>query len=62
MDYQIGATLNDIDNSSVGYDASFQPFRHYLSNRTAYVEWKLTFKKTGTSTDTTFKKLQQQES
>ncbi|MBK7571617.1 MAG: hypothetical protein IPI10_08350 [Bacteroidetes bacterium] len=40
-----GATLNDIDNSATGYNASFQPFINYPANKTAYIEWKITFKK-----------------
>ncbi len=57
MGFSGGATLNDIDNSSVGYNASFQPFINYPANSTAYIEWKITFKKTGTGTDTTLKKM-----
>ncbi len=52
-----GAVLSDIDNSTTGYNASFQPFIDYPANSTAYVEWKITFKKAGTSTDTTIKKM-----
>lgn len=52
-----GATLNDIDNSATGYNASFQPFINYPANKTAYIEWKITFKKATTSTDTTIKKM-----
>lgn len=57
MGFSGGATLNDIDNNSVGYNASFQPFINYPANATAYIEWKITFKKTGTSTDTTLRKI-----
>ncbi len=52
-----GATLDDIDASSVGYKTSFQPFINYPANNTSYIEWLITFKKTGTATDTTLDKV-----
>ena len=56
-DIQGGATLNTIDDQSTGYDESFQPFINYPPDTTAYFQWKITFKKAGTSTDTTLKKM-----
>jgi hypothetical protein len=52
-----GATLSSIDNTGSGYNASFQPFVSYPANSNGYVEWKFMFKKAGTSTDTTIKKM-----
>lgn len=56
-----GASLNAIDDESgIGYTPSFQPFINYPANTagfTAFIEWKIKFKKTGTSTDTTLAKL-----
>jgi hypothetical protein len=57
MNLSNGATLDNIDNSAVGYNSSFQPFINYPAGRTAYIEWKITFKKAGTSTDTTIKRV-----
>lgn len=52
-----GASLNDIDNSTTGYSEAFQPFINYPPNSTAYMEWLIMFKKAGTSTDTTIRKM-----
>lgn len=52
-----GASLNNIDDQSTGYSASFQPFVNYKGNKDGYIEWLISFKKAGTSTDTTLQKL-----
>lgn len=52
-----GAVLSDIDNSATGYNESFQPFIQYAPSSTGYIEWNIEFKKAGTSTDTTFRKM-----
>ncbi len=52
-----GAVLNNIDDNSKGYNMSFQPFVDQAANATSYIEWRITFKKSATSTDTTLKKL-----
>lgn len=57
MGFSGGATLDNIDDQSTGYNTSFQPFINYPANSTAYIEWKIVFKKSGTSTDTTLAKL-----
>ncbi len=56
-DIQGGASLSTIDDPSVGYDESFQPFIRYAVNDTGYLEWRITFKKAGTATDTTLLKM-----
>lgn len=45
MSLNNGATLDDIDDASTGYNTSFQPFINYPANKTAYIEWKIVFKK-----------------
>lgn len=57
MDIQGGATLDNIDDQSTGYKACFQPFINYATNREGYFDWKIMFKKAGTATDTTLRKL-----
>lgn len=52
-----GATLNDVDNSTTGYNESFQPFVNFPPKKDSYIEWRITFKKANTSTDTTLKKI-----
>ena len=57
MDIQGGATLDNIDDQSTGYTVCFQPFINYAVNTEGYFEWKISFKKAGTPTDTTLRKL-----
>ncbi|MFN8166569.1 MAG: T9SS type A sorting domain-containing protein [Bacteroidia bacterium] len=52
-----GATLNDIDDNTTGYNECFQPFIDYPTNSTAYIEWRIVFKKAGTTKDTTLRKM-----
>ncbi|MFZ7113727.1 MAG: T9SS type A sorting domain-containing protein [Bacteroidota bacterium] len=52
-----GASLSSIDDQSTGYDASFQPFIYYPPGVDSYIEWRFRFKKNGTSTDTTLRKI-----
>jgi hypothetical protein len=53
-----GAVLTDIDNPSTGYADAFQPFVSFPANKESYIEWKIRFKKAGTSTDTTLEKVE----
>ena len=50
-----GASLSGVDNftSGNGYDNAWQPFVNAVGNTTSSITWKITFKKAGTSTDTT---------
>ena len=57
LDKQGGATLDNIDDQSTGYKACFQPFINYAPTSDGYFDWKIRFKKNGTSTDTTLRKL-----
>jgi hypothetical protein len=52
-----GAVLSDIDNSTGGYSESFQPFVTYPPEKDSYIEWRIRFKVSDTSTDTTIKKI-----
>lgn len=47
-----GAGLNQMDNTSQGYYNAWQPYVTAGANDTSYLDWKITFKKAGTSTDT----------
>jgi hypothetical protein len=48
-----GATVYNIDDSAgVGYYDAFQPYVGAGANDTSYVDWHITFKKSGTNTDT----------
>jgi hypothetical protein len=48
-----GATLYNIDDSAgIGYYDAFQPYVGAAPNATSYIDWKITFKAGGTSTDT----------
>ncbi|MBL7734863.1 MAG: hypothetical protein JNL51_05355 [Chitinophagaceae bacterium] len=48
-----GATLDNIDDSTgIGYYDAFQPYVGAAPRDTSYIDWKITFKKAGTSTDT----------
>ena len=48
-----GATLYNIDDSAgVGYYDAFQPYVGAAPNDTSYIDWKITFKVSGTSNDT----------
>lgn len=48
-----GATLYNIDDSAgIGYYDAFQPYVGAAPNDTSYIDWKITFKVAGTTTDT----------
>ncbi|HRE49978.1 MAG TPA: hypothetical protein PK339_01055 [Flavitalea sp.] len=48
-----GATLDNIDDSTgIGYYDAFQPYVGAAPKDTSYIDWKITFKKAGTYTDT----------
>ncbi|HMF71463.1 MAG TPA: hypothetical protein VK616_08305 [Flavitalea sp.] len=48
-----GATLYNIDDSAgIGYYDAFQPYVGAVANDTSYIDWKISFKVSGTSTDT----------
>ncbi|MEP7263295.1 MAG: T9SS type A sorting domain-containing protein [Bacteroidota bacterium] len=47
-----GATLDNIDNFVDGYDEAWQPFINVPGNRTSSINWKITFKGSGSNTDT----------
>lgn len=47
-----GAGLNQMDNTSQGYYDAWQPYVTAGGNATSYLDWKITFKKAGTMTDT----------
>jgi hypothetical protein len=57
MNLYNGAVLSDIDNNASGYSESFQPFVDYPAEKESYIEWRIKFKKGGTSVDTTLKKV-----
>jgi hypothetical protein len=53
IDLHGGATLNNIDDSTgIGYYDAFQPYVGAGANDTSYLEWRIVFKKSGTSIDT----------
>lgn len=58
IELQGGATLSSIDNNSTGYNEAFQPFVTIPGNSTASIQWRVRFKVSGTSTDTTLAKVQ----
>lgn len=47
-----GARLAEIDNTSQGYFDAWQPYVTASALDTSYLEWRISFKKQGTSTDT----------
>ncbi len=48
-----GATLDNIDDSTgIGYYDAFQPYVGAAARDSSYIDWRITFKKTGTYTDT----------
>ena len=48
-----GATLYNIDDTTgIGYYHAFQPYVGAAPNDTSYIDWKISFKVAGTSTDT----------
>ncbi|REJ83707.1 MAG: T9SS C-terminal target domain-containing protein [Bacteroidetes bacterium] len=53
-----GATLSSIDNTASGYNEAFQPFINIPGNSTASIQWRITFKVSGTNRDTTLAKVQ----
>ena len=53
-----GATLYNIDDSTgIGYYDAFQPYVGAAANDSSYIDWRITFKKAGTNTDTMLKCL-----
>ena len=52
-----GASLSEIDNSTVGYSESFQPFITFPALKDSYIEWKFRFKVANTATDTVISKI-----
>ncbi|CAN5681924.1 hypothetical protein BH11BAC1_BH11BAC1_21530 [soil metagenome] len=52
-DFTGGASLSDMDHFSAGYDEGWQPFINCPPNATSSIGWEFTFKKNGTSADTT---------
>src|SRR5688572_4209289 len=47
-----GAILYNIDDSAgIGYYDAFQPYIGAAANDTSFIDWKITFKKGGTDTD-----------
>jgi hypothetical protein len=49
-----GATLYNIDDTTgIGYYDAFQPYVGAAPNDTSYIDWKITFKVSGTNDDTT---------
>lgn len=58
MELQGGATLSSIDNSTTGYNEAFQPFINIPGNSSASIQWKIRFKVSGSSIDTTLAKVQ----
>ena len=52
LDLEDGASLSEIDNTAgAGYYEAFQPYVTAPANPTSYLDWKITFKVTGTNTD-----------
>ncbi len=47
------AVLQLMDCDTAGYNAAWQPFVVAASNDTSYIDWKINFKRGGTSIDTT---------
>jgi hypothetical protein len=47
-----GALLGEIDNTTQGYYDAWQPYVTAGANDTSFLEWKITFLKAGTNTDT----------
>jgi hypothetical protein len=47
-----GALLGEIDNTTQGYYDAWQPYVTAGANDTSYLDWRITFKKGGTNTDT----------
>ncbi|HKR04610.1 MAG TPA: T9SS type A sorting domain-containing protein [Bacteroidia bacterium] len=47
-----GATLDDVDHFTDGYDEAWQPFIAAAPNCTSSVRWRVTFKSGGTAADT----------
>ncbi|MFT3824277.1 MAG: T9SS type A sorting domain-containing protein [Chitinophagaceae bacterium] len=47
-----GAALGEIDNTTQGYNDAWQPYVTAGARSTSYLDWKINFKKAGTTTDT----------
>jgi len=47
-----GATLANVDHFTDGYEEAWQPYVAAPANSTSSITWRMTFKVTGTSTDT----------
>ena len=54
IDMVNGAMLTYIDDTTGGYYDAFQPHVWAAGKDTSYLDWKFTFKKAGTATDTIF--------
>jgi len=52
MELAGGATISEIDNTTQGYYDAFQPYVWAGGRDTSYLDWKFTFKKAGTLSDT----------
>ena len=53
IDILAGATLYNIDDTTgIGYYDAFQPYVGAAPNDSSYIDWRITFKKAGTNTDT----------
>ena len=53
-----GATLYNIDDTTgIGYYDAFQPYVGAAPNDSSYIDWKITFKVSGTNDDTTLECL-----
>jgi len=57
MELAGGATISEIDNTTQGYYDAFQPYVWAGGRDTSYLDWKFTFKKAGTLTDTSLECL-----
>ncbi len=52
-----GATLNNMDHFTAGYYDAWQPFVNSPGNKSSWINWRITFKKAGTNTDTVLTRL-----
>ncbi len=52
-----GASVSTMDNFAGGYYDAWQPFINSPGNKTSWIDWKITFKKAGTNTDTVLTRL-----
>ncbi|MBK7966200.1 MAG: T9SS type A sorting domain-containing protein [Bacteroidetes bacterium] len=52
-----GASVSTMDNFAGGYYDAWQPFINSPGNKTSWINWRITFKKAGTNTDTILTRL-----